>query len=298
MEQSTNHLLMIEPASFYANPQTMDTNAYQVENRNESKEVTLEKARAEFRAYRDELVSRGVMVTTFLGEEECPDMIFPNSFSTYDDGRMVIYPMLNENRCAEKTPMILKRLKEFYPVFQDWSEYESKGLALEGTASIVSDHVNQVAYAGLSQRTSRQLVEKWAEFSGYEMAMFETKSHAGIPVYHTDFLMYIGTDMAGICAECITDEDFRVAILERLRETHEVVELSMAQLQANCGNALEIVGKDGERMLTFSKSALEALNDKQLSVVRKHYNTIITPDLATIEKYGGGSARCMLMELF
>lgn len=298
MQQSTNHLLMIEPASFYANPQTMETNVYQAENRDEPKEVTLGNAREEFRAYRDELVARGVIITTFLGEEACPDMIFPNWVSTYDDGRMVIYPMLNENRRAEKTPAILKCLKEFYPVFQDWSEYESKGLALESTASIVSDHVNETAYAGLSRRTSRQLVEKWAEFSGYEMAMFETKSHTGIPVYHTDFMMYIGTDMVGICAECITDEDYKIAILQRLRETHEVVELSMAQLQANCGNALEVVGKDGERMLTFSKSALEALGDAQLSVIRKHYNTIITPDLATIEKYGGGSARCMLMELF
>ncbi len=86
--------------------------------------------------------------------------------------------------------------------------------------------------------------------------------------------------------------------MARLRETHEVVELSMAQLQANCGNALEVIGKDGARILTFSKAALEALDNAQLSVIRKHYNTILTPDLTTIEKYGGGSARCMLMEMF
>lgn len=298
MKQSTNHLLMIEPAVFYANPQTMDTNVYQVQGEGESRELLLKKAKHEFRQFRDELVENGVMITTLLGEVDCPDMIFPNWISTYDDGRMLIYPMLNENRRAEKTPAILDRLKEYYPIFQDWSSYEAKGLALESTASIVADHVNERAYSGLSRRTSLELVERWAEFTGYEVAVFETKSHTGIPVYHTDFMMYIGTGVAGICAECITDDELRAGVLEALRETHDVIELSMAQLQANCGNALEVVGKGGERMLTFSKTALEAMDDQQMAILRKHYNTLIVPDIATIEKYGGGSARCMLSELF
>ena len=298
MNQSTNHILMVRPEVFFANPQTMDTNAYQVDGASEPKDVILQKALVEFGAYRDMLVEHGVIITNVNGHADCPDMIFPNWASTYDDGRLIIYPMRNQNRQAERTPEIIALLKHYYPKVEDWSGYEAQGIALESTASIVSDHVNKCGYSGLSKRTAPELVDKWAEFMGYDVMRFETLSHAGIPVYHTDFLMYIGTDMAAICAECITDTDMRTRVLARLRETHEVVELSMAQLQANCGNALEVIGKDGARILTFSKAALEALDNAQLSVIRKHYNTILTPDLTTIEKYGGGSARCMLMEMF
>ena len=289
---------MIEPAAFYANPQTMDTNAYQVDEHSASHDVTLAKALVEFRAYRDMLVEHGVAVTTMLGEVGCPDMVFPNWASAYDDGRLILYPMLNKNRQAERTAHIVAFLGHYYPKIEDWSGYEADGLALESTASIVSDHVNKRAYSGLSARTSDELVKKWADFMGYDVMAFETRSHMGIPVYHTDFLMYIGSGMVGICAECITDEAVRANVLARLRETHEVIELSMAQLQANCGNALEVVSKDGEKMLTMSQAAMEALSDAQLAVIGRHYNTLITPDLTTLEKYGGGSARCMLMELF
>lgn len=298
MKQSSNHLLMVRPSVFYANPQTMDTNVYQIEGEAEPNDVVLARALDEFCAYRQMLVENGVIVTTVHGHPDCPDMIFPNWASTYDDGRLILYPMLNENRQAERTPEIVAFLKRYYPHTENWSAYEAQGLALESTASIVSDHVNKRAYSGLSRRTSPELVAKWAEFTGYDVISFETRSHTGIPVYHTDFLMYIGSEMAAICAECITDEDVRGRVLARLRETHEVIELSSAQLRANCGNGLEVVGTGGEKMLTFSQAALEAMDAAQLSVIRKHYNTIITPDLSTIEKYGGGSARCMLTEMF
>ena len=289
---------MIRPAVFYANPQTMDTNAYQMSGETESRDVILQKARAQFCNYVDMLVDKGVCVTVFPGRTECPDMVFPNWASTYDDARLIIYPMLNENRSAERTPQIIDFLKRLYPDVEDWSGYEAEGLALESTASIVADHVNRRAYAGLSRRTSPALAEKWADVMGYDLLMFETQSHAGIPVYHTDFLMYIGTHMAGICTECITDETMRDTVLQRLRETHDVVEFSMAQLQANCCNALEIIGTDGELMLTMSQAAYDALDDTRREILAKHYTTLICPDLHTLEHYGGGSARCMLMELF
>ncbi len=298
MRQSTNYLFMVEPAIFYANPQTMETNAYQVIDDGEDRNSILQKALLEFRNYRDMLVEKTVMVTTVLGDKNCPDMIFPNWASTYDDGRLIIYPMLNENRAAERTPQIIDWLKNYYPKVIDWSDYESKNMALESTASIVADHVNHRAYSGLSKRTNKELVQKWADFMGYDVIIFETKSHLGIPVYHTDFLMYVGTEMAGICAEVIVDQDIRDMVLNNLRKTHEVVEYSSAQLQANCCNALEILSSDGERMLTMSKSAFEALTKDQLKIIEKYYNNLICPDLTTIEKYGGGSARCMLMELF
>lgn len=283
---------------FYANPQTMETNVYQNAEEGVDGFEILKKARREFQKYRDKLVDKGVMVTTAKGHESCPDMVFPNWASTYDDGRMILYPMLNENRSFERRPRIIDRLKRFYPQVTDWTHYEAQGLALEATASIVADHVNKRAYAGLSKRTSPELVRKWAELTGYDVITFETRSHAGPPVYHTDFLMYIGTDMAGICAECFVDDGARTLVVERLRETHEVVMFSMDQLRANCCNALEVMGRGGEKMLTFSKAAKAALQEDQLEVIREHYKTLICPDLATLERYGGGSARCMLMELF
>lgn len=298
MKQSTNHLLMVEPAVFYANPQTQDTNAYQVDDQAESYDVMLRKARMEFQTYRDVLVEKGVMVTTAIGHEDCPDMVFPNWASTYDDGRLIIYPMLNENRSFERRPRIIDRLRRYYPKVADWTHYEDEGLALESTASIVADHVNKRAYAGLSKRTSLELVKQWEEYTGYDVITFETKSHAGIPVYHTDFLMYIGTEMAGICSECFVDDDVRDQVLGRLSETHQVVEFTLEQLQANCCNALEVVGRFDEKILTFSQSAYYALNSEQKEMIKQFYKTLVCPDLTTLEKYGGGSARCMLMELF
>jgi hypothetical protein len=298
MKQSTNHILMVEPAVFYPNPQTIDTNAYQAQKEDLPKDKIFAAALAEFHAYRTMLEARGVKVTVVKGREGSPDMVFPNWASTYDNGQLIIYPMLNENRQAERTPEVMGLLRSMYTKVEDWSGYEAKGMALESTASIVADHVNKFAYAGLSRRTSPELARKWADFMGYDLIAFETKSHTGIPVYHTDYLMYIGTGMAAICAECIVDGDIRARVLKRLRETHEVIELSMAQLQANCGNALELVGTGGEQMLTMSKSALAALDPAQRKVIDKHYKTLICPDLTTLEKYGGGSARCMIMELF
>ncbi|GAB5389775.1 MAG: arginine deiminase-related protein [Alphaproteobacteria bacterium] len=297
-QQSTNHLLMIEPAVFYANPETMDTNVYQTDGTDEPPEVILERALAEFRVYRDMLVSAGVTVTTMRGAADCPDMIFPNWVSTYTDGSMIIYPMLNDNRRAEKRPRILEFLRRHYPDVTDWSAYEQRGLALESTASIVSDHINRRAYAGLSRRTAPELVAKWAEHTGYQTLPFSTTSHTGLPVYHTDFLMFIGTGLAGICTECLSDVEERNAVLKSLQETHEVIELTPEQLQSNCGNALEVVGRDNTRLLTLSQSALEALTPTQEAQIARHYTRLVTPSLTTIETYGGGSARCMLMELF
>jgi len=299
MKQSTNHLFMVEPAEFYVNPETIETNAYQVrEGIEESPEEIFEKALQEFRAYRDLLVAHGAMITTAKGRVGSPDMVFPNWISTYDDGRMIIYPMHSPNRRAERTPEIVDKISQYYPKVIDWSAEENKGLALESTASIVADHVNKRAYSGLSKRTSEELVKRWADCMGYDVSIFETKSHRGIPVYHTDFLMYIGTGMAGVCAPCITDEAQREYVLKKLKTTHDVIIFTMEQLQANCANALEVVGAGGERMLTMSKTAYDALTDEQLGVMRKHYNKMIIPEIPTLEKYGGGSARCMLMELF
>ncbi len=296
-QQSTNHIMMIEPAEFYANPETMATNVYQVADKGEDHAALLKRALEEFRGFRKALTDAGVKVTSFQGKKGCPDMLFPNWVATFPGGRMLLCPMFNKNRRAERIPEIIGALEKSYPEVTDWRPYEDEGLFLESTGSLCFDHVNKIVYAALSARTSRALVEKWAAMTGLEAVIFDTTSHTGKPVYHTDLVMHIGETLAAVCADCIVDED-RARVLDSLSRTHEVMELSVDQLQAFCGNALAVLGKGGEKILAMSGTAYEALSQDQLKAIARHYTRIIHSPLPTIEKYGGGSARCLMLELF
>ena len=299
LSQSSNHILMIEPSVFYANPETMDTNAYQVAE-HESRDVVYQRALQEFRAFRDILTEHGVFITQMRGYKECPDMVFPNCMSTHrKDGKgiLYLYPMLNENRRAEHSDDLIAMLGQSYDEVRDWRHYADEGLHLESTASICRDRVNNVGYVALSPRTSKELAGKWLDEMGYRAVFFETESHAGIPVYHTDCVMWIGSTLAGICSPCITDA-YRETVLENLRNTHAVVEFTMEQLRAFCGNALEVRGFDDKKYLAISSGAYRALRLDQLEIIEAHFDGVLQSDLATLEAYGGGSARCMLMELF
>lgn len=293
--QSTNHVLMVEPAAFFANPETMETNAYQVDAM-EPVEVISAQALKQFRDFQGKLVENGVSVTTVLGRADCPDSVFPNWFVSMPSGRLMLCPMLNKNRQDERDPAVVKLLQRTYPELVDWTEYEEFGLSLESTASMVSDRVNGKCYAALSPRTDEGLARKWAEFMGYDLHLFKTSSHKGIPVYHTDCVMWIGTTLAGICSECIAEED-RGAIVSTLRKTHDVIELNNEQLRSFCGNALEVQNLQGDKMLALSETAMNALTDDQIKICHDHFSKLIYSPLTTLERYGGGSARCMLAEL-
>lgn len=299
ISQSSNHLLMIEPSAFYANPETMDTNAYQ-NAESIARDVTYKKALQEYRAFRDKLSEKGVLITQMRGYEECPDMVFPNCMSTHrKDGKSILYlyPMLNENRRAEHSDELIATLQKSYDELRDWRYYADQGLHLESTASICRDRVNDIGYAALSPRTNKELATKWMEEMDYTPILFETKSHAGIPVYHTDCTMWIGSTLAGLCSPCITEE-YRDTVLNSLRENRAVVEFTMEQLRTFCGNALEVRGFNGSRNLAISTGAYNSLRDDQLKIIHDHFDDVIHSELSTLETYGGGSARCMLMELF
>ncbi len=294
--QSTRHLFLIEPAAFYSNPQTAETNHYQAD-KHESHDETFHRSVKEFRRWRDLLVENGVFVTTALGLPECPDHVFPNWISTHENRQMVVYPMRNENRRIEKTPRIVDTLKKSYDVVLDLSPYEAKGQFLESTGSLCIDRVNKTVYAGLSARTSEELVRVWAKEMGFDPVIFETKSHTGKPVYHTDLVMFTGTEAAGICSPCIVDKD-RERVLGRLRETHDVIEFSMQQLQTFCGNSLEVLGENDDRMIAMSKAASDSLTDEQDEKLAEYFTRFLLAEIPTLEIYGGGSARCTIMEMF
>ncbi len=296
IKQSTSHVFMIEPGQFYANPETMATNAYQMAHQEPITDVTA-RAIDEFRVFRDELVHWGVIVTCAKGQQNAPDMVFPNWFFAPPSREFVLCPMLNKSRQDERTPMLVELLQKLYPNNYDWTHYEAEGRALESTASIVSDHVNKVCFAALSPRTDKVLAQEWADFMGYELHTYNTSSHKGIPVYHTDCLMWVGTTLAGLCVDAIVPED-RARILSLLKTNHEVIEFNETQLRAFCGNALEVENRKGQRLLAISEGAVKALSEQQVKAIKKHFYGVVSAPLETLEKYGGGSARCMLAELF
>lgn len=296
--QSTRHLLLIEPECFYANRETMQTNIYQVEEEAGDRDEVYAAALHEFRVFRNLLVENGVFVTTMRGLPNCPDNLFPNWISTHENREMVVYPMLNESRQWERAPDVIDFINYHYDMALDLRDYEKEGRALEATGSLNLDRVNKIAYVALSDRTDPDLAKIWCDKMGYELITFHTDTGSGQPVYHSDLVFWIGTDVAAICADCISDEVERERVLDSLKTHREVVELSMGQLNAFCGNSLEILGHDEARMLIMSDAAHNALRPDQIEIFAKYFSKLLSSPIPTIEKYGGGSARCMIMELF
>ena len=205
-QQSTSHLFMIEPVEFYANEQTAYTNHYQKAVSDEAADEIAEKALTEFHDLKNAIEKRGIKVTTLLGSKDCPDHIFPNWFITFDDKTMQIISMMAPNRREEKKPHMIQHLSETYELTDDMSDLEDKEIFLESTSSMVFDRVNRIVYGGISPRTNAVQLILWCRNNNYELVLFETESHKGSPIYHTDVLMYVGTDIIGICLDVIKPE--------------------------------------------------------------------------------------------
>ena len=296
-KQSTSHLFMIEPESFYSNEQTSYTNHYQEEVSDEDIGEITRKALVEFHNLKDKIEAKGIQITSLKGSKECPDHIFPNWFMTFDNKTMQIFSMLAPNRRKEKKLSMIEHLSETYELTADFSYLENKEIFLESTSSMVFDRVNRIVYAGISPRTNAVQLIIWCRNNDFELVLFETESHTGSPIYHTDVLMYVGTDIIGICFDVIKEEHIDY-VREKVNAHHDVVELTSDQIQNFSGNAIEAKNEDGELFLIISSRGFSALNQNQINKLLKSYKEIIHSDIPTIEKYGGGSARCMLTELF
>ena len=296
-KQSTSHLFMIEPESFYSNEQTSYTNHYQEEASDEDIGEITRKALVEFHNLKDKIEAKGIQVTSLKGSKECPDHIFPNWFMTFDNKTMQIFSMLAPNRRKEKKLSMIEHLSETYELTADFSYLENKEIFLESTSSMVFDRVNRIVYAGISPRTNAVQLIIWCRNNDFELVLFETESHTGSPIYHTDVLMYVGTDIIGICFDVIKEEHVDY-VKEKVNAHHDVVELTSDQIQNFSGNAIEAKNEEGELFLIISSRGFSALNQNQVNKLLNSYKEIIHSDIPTIEKYGGGSARCMLTELF
>ena len=301
--QTTDTVLMIEPAAFGFNAETAQNNYFQVNSENAE---TQNRALQEFNNFVEKLRSKGINVITMKDtlEPHTPDSIFPNNWiSMHQDGTVVLYPMCAVNRRWERRNDILEILKRNFSVKEiiDFSAPENDGKFLEGTGSMIFDHDNKLAYGSVSLRLDEQLFREFCEKFGFEPVVFhsyQTANNERLPIYHTNVMMCVADQFVVICLDCIDDETERVKVVNAIVNSgKEIIEISESQMQQFAGNMLQVQNSDGKKFLVMSQSAYQSLTQEQISNIEK-YSEIIYSDLETIETNGGGSARCMLAEVF
>jgi hypothetical protein len=297
LTQSTNSVLMIRPGQFYPNPETAADNAFQARVDCPADALSTV-ARKEFDAAVQTLRAGGVNVHVFedTAEPEKPDAVFPNNWiSTHHDGRIAIFPMYSALRRRERRQDIVDELRKHYHVTEviDYSVFEEKGCWLEGTGSLVLDHLNKIAYVSLSNRSNPKVIQRFADDFSYEPVTFTSIGPNGEPIYHTNVMMCIGTAFAMVGLELIRNKAERQQLRARLERTgKDIVELSADEIANFAGNAIELHNKDGQKLLVLSSRAGGALTEDQRERLSR-YARLIPLELPTIE-LGGGSARCMV----
>ena len=302
--QTTDTVLMIEPIAFGYNAETAENNYFQVEQKGEDIQA---KALAEFNAFVEKLRAKGIHVITIKDtlDPHTPDSIFPNNWvSFHKDGKVVLYPMFATNRRVERRADIIESIQnQGFEVAEidDWSSSENQSLFLEGTGSMIFDHDNKIAYGSVSLRLDEKLFRDFCSKYGFTPVVFHSFQTVGeerLPIYHTNVMMCVADKFVVICLDCIDDETERKTVVETIKNSgKEIIEISEAQMQQFAGNMLQVQNKDGEKFLVMSQTAYQSLNQEQVSNIEK-YCEIIYSDLNTIEVNGGGSARCMLAEVF
>ncbi|WP_010251783.1 citrulline utilization hydrolase CtlX [Myroides injenensis] len=307
MKQATNTILMIRPVAFRMNEQTAVNNYYQKVLDNLSPESVNAKAVEEFDAFVEKLKNIGVNVIVVNDsiEPDTPDSIFPNNWiSFHESGEVVLYPMFAENRRLERREDILDLLEDKGFIIEDIWDYtsaEDDEYFLEGTGSLILDRANGKAYCALSPRADEGLVIEFCEEFEMDPVIFEayqTVNGKRELIYHTNVMMCIADTFAIICADAIDDKQERKIVLNNLKSSgKEVIEITEDQVNNFAGNMLQVIGANDERFLIMSTQAYNSLNDKQIKAIEKH-NKIIHSSLDTIEACGGGSARCMMAEVF
>jgi hypothetical protein len=306
--QCAEAVMMVRPASFGYNPETAATNKFQQQSASAAGGEAAA-ARRELESFADALISDGVRVCVVedTAEPPKPDAVFPNNWvSFHEDGSVVLYPMQAESRRRERRPEIIDEVADRlgFKVSRvlDLTSHEAHGRYLEGTGSLVLDHIERTAYACISPRTHREVVEEWARELGYEPIVFSAVDRAGVPLYHTNVLMCVGEKVAIVGTEAIAPAD-RERVVERLRATgREVIEVGHAEIERFAGNMLELGTWDealGDyRVLVMSETARHALSAEAFARLSACTDEVLAVPIPTIERLGGGSVRCMLAEVF
>ncbi len=306
LQQNANTVLLVSPDYFGFNAETAESNSFQnKDNGSDSQEAALDESKKMVA----DLNAAGVKTIVLPSRTDIatPDAVFPNNWfsvhSTADGKRtLVLYPMLAPNRRAERQVELLTTELESagfeVSATVDLSGWEDKGKYLEGTGSLVLDRVNGVAFAVLSPRTDPDVLDDFEKQLGYTTVRFHSVDKNGKPVYHTNVVMSMAQEFAVICLESIEDQNERNNLVEVLKKQgKEIVPISLEQMYHMCGNVIELEAEDGGKVLLMSETAFNNFTPEQKSVFEK-YCTILPVSIPTIERIGGGSARCMVGEVF
>jgi hypothetical protein len=306
MAQTTNTILMIRPVHFRMNEQTAVNNYFQEDLNLKNAEINRQ-AQQEFDDFVGVLRKNGVNVIVESDDKllDTPDSVFPNNWvSFHENGDVAIYPMFAENRRKERREEVFMTLEREGFIIEniiDYTTAEDEGLFLEGTGSIVLDRECKIAYCALSPRADEDLFIEFCEDFDYFPVVFnayQTVNNQRMPIYHTNVMMCIGTKIAVICLESIDDKKERKQVLQHLKNSRkEIIAISESQMHQFAGNMLQLKGVNNQDLLVMSTSAHDSLTLEQKAAIEQHCK-IVSSSLETIETCGGGSARCMMAEVF
>ena len=304
-KQITNTVLMVRPVRFRMNEETVVNNYFQEEMDLKNEEINRQ-AQQEFDAFVHKLRKVGVKVIGVddIYEQNTPDSVFPNNWITFhQNGNVAIYPMFAENRRRERREDILDKVEEEGFLIEnvyDYTDAEQENIFLEGTGAMVLDRVHRKAYCALSPRADEELFIEFCEDFEYTPVIFKAYQEVDgkqVPIYHTNVMMALGEDFAIVCLDTITDKSERKNLLHHLKEDKkEIISITPEQMCQYAGNMLQVQGKDST-YLVMSDAAYNALTPQQIQTI-ENYTQILHSNLETIETCGGGSARCMLAEVF
>ena len=298
--QNTNKILMIRPVGFTYNPETAGNNLFQVAgNANNAQE----KALKEFDVFVETLRKNDIDVTVIndTPEPHTPDSIFPNNWiSFHENNTVILYPMYAQNRRAERKQHVKDFISQNFNKgnIVDLTAFEKENIFLEGTGSMVLDRENKIAYACISPRTNKKVLDFFCDKMNYTACTFEANDESGNQIYHTNVMMCVADRFIVICLDSITNEADKKKVIKTIEQTSKkIIPISYKQMNSFAGNMLQLKDSKGEKLLVMSAQAFQSLSEEQIIMLSK-YNRIIYSNIETIETNGGGSARCMIAEVF
>jgi hypothetical protein len=298
LQQCTSSLLLVRPEFFRSNDQTSLTNNFQ---HSDAEHSIHSRALEEFEHVAFRLKKNGIYIHVHEhSDPNAPDAVFPNNWISFHENRTaIIYPMLNINRRKEKNQEVIRSLQDTFQIENiiDLSYFEKENIFLEGTGSLVFDHKNKTGYASVSPRTSAEAAKKACNILGYKLFIFHSEIDDQ-PVYHTNVILNIGEKYAVVCLDSVADTKERNDLRRMLAFTgHEVICISVAQVKMFAGNMLEIYNDAGKHFTLLSSNAIKSLHLHQINTIGE-FTELLTFDVSTFEKYGGGGIRCMVAEIF
>jgi len=299
----TNNVMMVRPACFGYNEETALDNAFQTQISGMTSQEISEKAVQEFELLANKLQENNINVELIedTKKTESPDAVFPNNWISFHEPHFVItYPMLSKKRRTERRDSIIEVIKQKYEVKDryNYEKFEAEEKYLEGTGSMIFDRVNKIIYACRSVRTDEDLFRQFCKELGFLSVLFDAKDKDEKSIYHTNVMLCIGNDFVVICLDAVRDKADRMMLKKSFEISgKEVIEISLDQMCQYAGNMIQLTNNEGDFFLIMSSSAYNSLDDSQLTRLKAKTN-IIHSDLSTIETLGGGSARCMIAEIF